>query len=501
MRYILTNEQMKEADGYTIRTLGVPSLELMERAGQALADTAETLAPKGRVLCICGGGNNGGDGFVCARLLHIRGREVDCLQLAEKESEECAINRERYEALPETVFYTFPDEEYALIIDCLFGTGFRGDFPYADIQKRIENSGAKVLSADIPSGVRDDGSVANGAIRASVTLCIGEKKAGCYLGEGISYSGKILCADIGIKLPREDYARLSDRETVKTLLPKRKRYSHKGSYGKAAIVAGSIDYTGAAYLAGAACLRSGTGYTTLFTPTDILPYYILKAPEMLLKPINDGGRYAFNEGMMQQLLTYDAIAYGMGMGATKSVYEGVKYLLNSYTGRLILDADALNALALYGDGTEFMQKKCAVVITPHIKEFSRLSGVSVERILSGGLDIADEYAKKNGITVLLKNAVSVITDGERKYLNATGNSGQAKGGSGDVLAGLCAGLCASGASVFDGAVAASYLCGKSAEFAVAKTGEYALCASDLIDHLGKAFLFVTENACERGDEE
>ena len=292
--YLLTNQEMKEADGYTINELGVPALELMERAGRALANEAETLAPKGKILCLCGGGNNGGDGFVCARLLLAQGREVDCLQLASKETKECKINRERYEEIPKRVLTQMPTEEYALVIDCLFGTGFRGEFPYPELYGQVVRSGAKVLAADIPSGVREDGSVATGALKADTTLCIGEKKTACFVGEGIDYCGEIKRVDIGISLPRTDYAVLSDRRTVAALLPPRKRYSHKGSYGKAAIVAGSEEYSGAAYLSCLACLRSGVGYTTLFTPKDILKYYMLKQPEALLKPINDGGRYAFN---------------------------------------------------------------------------------------------------------------------------------------------------------------------------------------------------------------
>ena len=138
-----------------------------------------------------------------------------------------------------------------------------------------------------------------------------------------------------------------EKEYVKGILPKRKRDSHKGTYGKAAIVAGSEEYTGAAYLAAAACLRSGAGYTTLFAPKDILYLYALKSPEILLKPANEGGRYAFNEESMAQVSQYDSIAYGMGMGISKEVAKGAEYLLKNYAGKLLLDADGLNSLAAY----------------------------------------------------------------------------------------------------------------------------------------------------------
>ena len=284
---------------------------------------------------------------------------------------------------------------------------------------------------------------------------------------------------------------ITDRKVAKGLLPKRQRNSHKGTYGAAAIIAGSEDYTGAAYLSAAACLRSGVGYTFLFTPKNILPRYALKSPEVILKPISDGGRYEFNEEIMQGVLQFDAIAYGMGMGVSEEVFQGAAYLLTNYTGKLILDADGLNSLAQFAsedlEGL-FTNKKCDVIITPHIKEFSRLSKQSMEEILENSQQSAVCFAKKYGVTVLLKNAFSVITNGEQVYLNVTGNSGQAKGGSGDVLSGIIAGLCATGLNSLEGGVLGAYLAGKSAELGVADFGEYSLTASELIAYLPKAFL-------------
>ena len=287
-------------------------------------------------------------------------------------------------------------------------------------------------------------------------------------------------------------------------IPKRKRDSHKGDYGRAAIVAGSLEYTGAAYLAAAACLRAGAGYTTLCVPNDILPYYILKAPEALLKSTNEGGRYAFNESFMQELLAYDSVAYGMGMGVSNDVQQGAIYLLRNYTGKLILDADGLNSLAML-DKAEmeriFQNRKCDVILTPHAKEFSRLSGVSLQEILQDSAQAAKNFAQKSGVSVLLKGARSVITDGARVAVNTAGCSGQAKGGSGDVLSGVIAGLCAMGATAFDGGCAGAFIAGKAAEIACAHTGEYSLTATDVIHSLGKAFLFVAENAHEHGAEQ
>lgn len=509
---VLTNAQMRAADKYTIEEKGVSSLTLMESAGRALAIEAEKLAEDGKILCVCGGGNNGGDGFVCVRHMTRAGRmptpEVLCM--AEKFSEDCERNRQAWKEMGGVCMTELPQKRYALIIDCLFGTGFHGKLTgkekmlveWINEQKK---RGAKVLSADIPSGVNgENGRVDGVAVCADVTLCIGEIKTGVLFNDGIDYAGKIKRADIGIQLPQEEYATLTDRESVKGLLPVRKRNSHKGSYGKAAIVAGSEEYTGAAYLSAAACLRSGAGYTTLFVPKDLLPLYALKAPEILLKRISEGGRYAFNEEGMRGLLAYDSIAYGMGMGASKEVFEGAKYLLENYEGKLILDADALNSLAQFSDGKGlnlFKNKKCDVILTPHVKEFSRLSGLTVEEILQNSLSIAKEFALSSGVTLLLKNALSIVTDGEHTVINAAGNAGQAKGGSGDVLAGVLAGLCAMGLSAYDGGVAAAYLVGESAELAAKKIGQFSLTATDLIAYLPRAFLFVTEDTDEDSGKE
>ena len=498
--YILNNAQMREADEYTVYNLGVPAGELMERAGRALANKAEEMAQKGAVLCVCGGGNNGGDGFVCARELKTRGYEVSVVCFAKNKSELCESNLQLFIKGGGAVYPNFPKGAFALVVDCLLGTGFTGALreEYDETIKRIneyKRRGAKILSADIPSGVCDNGTVCKNAVRADETLCIGEYKSGVFLNDGIDFSGKVSRVDIGISLPKQkdEYAIKIERETVATQLKQRRRNTHKGSYGKAAIVAGSVQYSGAAYLSTLSCLRAGAGYTALFLPKKLLSTFMLKIPEALLFSISDGGRYAFNAKKMRELLSFDAVAFGMGMGVNKDVARGAVWLIENYTGKLILDADALNSLAQYhGDEIEklFANKKCEVALTPHIKEFSRLCKKSVEDVLSGGLFTHHDFAKECGCTVVLKNAVSLISDGKRLAVNVTGTAGQAKAGSGDVLSGVITGLCAQGLSVFDGGIAGAYLVGKSAEISAQTQGDYSLLATDVIEGLGKAFLFL-----------
>ncbi len=507
--YVLTNKQMREADEYTIKTLGVPALLLMERAGIALADEAERMTD-GAIVCVCGGGNNGGDGFVCARILKQRGREVDVVFYAEKQSSDCRVNMEKWQALGGEIFTELPDD-CDLIVDCLYGTGFKGMLVDTDVGtvnaiNDLREQGVLVLSADIPSGVNgENGRVEGAAVQADRTLCIGALKTGVLFGDGIDHAGAITYADIGIELvPYERYAVLTDLELAHSLLPVRKRNAHKGTFGKAAIVAGSVEYSGAAYLAATACLRSGAGYTILFTPSELLPHYMLKAPELLLRPVNEGGRYAFNEERMASLLEYDSVAYGMGMGVSEEVAKGAVWLLRRYEGRLILDADGLNSLAAYRKeelSALFQSAKCDVVLTPHVKEFSRLSGLESKELQREGYPVVKAIAEQWGVNVLLKNAVSVVTDGSRVAINETGSSGQAKAGSGDVLAGVLAGLCATGLSAYDGAVLGAYLTGLAAELAVEEFGEYSLIASDVISYLGTAFLFVAQDPDEESEEE
>lgn len=289
-----------------------------------------------------------------------------------------------------------------------------------------------------------------------------------------------------------EQGKIQDKESLGKILPKRERDSHKGTYGKCAVVGGSFAYTGAPFLSASACLRSGVGYTALFVPKGILPYYLLKAPEILLRPLQGETELVFDRKDFSALLPYDAVAYGMGTCATEEVWKGVKYLLKHYEGKLLLDADALNVLATQENAELeklFEEKKCEVVLTPHLKEFARLTKKGIPEIKKEGLPFLRAFAKNWGVTLLLKGATTVIVDKDGEtFLNTTGCTALSKGGSGDVLSGLIAGLMASGASTTDGARIGAYLLGKSAEIASKEFGERSTTPSDVISCLGRAFL-------------
>ena len=291
---------------------------------------------------------------------------------------------------------------------------------------------------------------------------------------------------------KQNYVMRLEKSDIKALLPKRKRNSHKGAFGKVAIVGGSLQYTGAPYLSTLAALRSGVGYTALYVPNGIADNYLLKAPEILIGRLNGGGSIEFNEKNFEKLLAYEAIAFGMGAGISEDVYKSVEYLLERYTGRLILDADALNSLAKFGSNDIFLRKKCSVLITPHVKEFSRLTCLSTDEILNNSVSVAKNFALENAVTVLLKGATTVISNGKRTVLSDTGCSAQAKGGSGDVLAGLIGGLCATGLSAFDGSVVGTYIAGLAAQLASEKYSDYSALPTDFIQEIGVAFQRVNE---------
>jgi NAD(P)H-hydrate epimerase len=196
---------------------------------------------------------------------------------------------------------------------------------------------------------------------------------------------------------------------------------------------------------------------------------------------------------MRAVLDKQAVAYGMGMGVNKRTFDGARYLLNNYTGKLLLDADALNSIAQFGDiPTLFKDKRCQVVVTPHVKEFSRLTNLSIDEILNGSVSTAKRFAFEKDVTVLLKGASTIITDGIKTVLTDTGCSAQAKGGSGDVLAGLIGGLCATGLSTFDGGVVGAYIAGLAAQIASEKYSGYSALPTDYIQEIGVAFKRVIE---------
>ncbi len=476
MEKVLTNSQMRAADEYTINTLKIPSETLMRRAGESLAEEVEKVANLNgvkNILVLCGTGNNGGDGFVCAEKLIARGFAVKVYALEGSLSADCAREKQKYSGQ-----YT-QEISGGIIVDCIFGTGLTREVTgkYAEVIAKINASGAFVISADIPSGLSgDSGKILGCAVRADLTVAIAEYKAGHFLGDGTDLCGTLIKKDIGITCPDDGYAYIFNDCDIKPFYLKRKRNSNKGTYGSVNLIAGSSKYIGAAALAAEAALKSGCGYVKLITCNDVKYALAAKFPQVVFTGKED--------------LTSNLIAIGMGCGVSSELYNKIKYLLANYTGTLIIDADGLNTISKFGIDI-LINKSCRVILTPHPKEFSRLTNLSVEEILSDPLKNAKDFAKKYGVTLLLKGAASIITDGEKTVINAKGSTALAKAGSGDILSGYIGGCVARGLDPFDGVVCAAYTIGITAEEVSEQKTDYCATSKDIIKNIHRAVLRLT----------
>ena len=474
MERILSVAEMRAADEYTVKNTGVSEEILVERAGSAVAEEITKRFKGGRVLVCIGKGNNGKDGKVIAAILSkIHGFSVSTFSA-------------------EVGFFKIFEKKFDIIVDCLFGTGLNREITgrYKTAVEKINGSGAFIVSCDIPSGINgDSGKVMGVAVKANLTVAIQEYKTGHFLNEGIDYSGKVVAKDIGISVWTEDCAhRITDKD-AESLFPNRPRNIHKGNCGKVAIVGGSKKYSGSVMLASSAlcAYKTGAGYAAIAVPDCIFNVVAGVHPECLIYTLPDNGDgMVFSETALKPLLDYDALAFGMGAGATEDTYKSLVFLLENYTGRLVIDADGLNALAVFGKEILKSERKCDVVLTPHIGEFIRLSGKSKEEINSDTIAQAKAFAKEYNVTLLLKSAVSVITDGNKTIINTTGDGGMAKGGSGDVLSGFAAGLLNREEEPVLCVSVAAYLFGIAGEIAAKEQNSYTITASDIISALPKA---------------
>ncbi len=467
MERILTTSQMRSADEYTIKTLGVSEQVLIERAGKCVADEIKKRFLGGRVLVCIGKGNNGADGrIVASELSKSHGFTVTTLTVSNG------------------IFKLF-DRKYDIIVDCIFGTGLNRnvDGKFKTAIEKINSMGASVVSCDIASGLNgDNGKIMGVAVKANLTIAIQEYKFGHFLNDGPDYSGEVIAKDIGISIWGDDYAKRLNDNSVAKFFPKRPRNVNKGCFGKVAIIGGSKIYSGSVLLStNALCaLKMGVGYANLIVPESLFSAYVGKVPEALLTAIKDfEGIIKFDENTLKSLISYDSIAIGMGCGVNEEIYKTIKYLLENYEGKLLIDADGLNSIAKYGVDA-LKTKKCKVILTPHIGEFARLTSKTKDEILENPISLAINFAKTYDVTLLLKNAVSVITDGEEVFINTTGTPAMAKAGSGDVLSGITAGLLARTDEILFATAASAYLFGKVGEMAVLDQNEYTITASDLV---------------------
>ncbi len=475
-------EQARFSDGRA------ESLAWMERAAEGV-DALLLSRYSGRsVLAVCGGGNNGGDGFALLRLLHLRG--IDCagvlLADSQKLSGDARINFLRAQECGIRFFKELTGEsiaKYDVLVDAIFGTGLSRPIAgiYADAIAQINASGKPVVAVDIPSGVdATSGAILGCAICARETVTFAFFKRGHLLFPGRGCCGETIVHPLSRELEEAGDVCLFTREDAARLLPKRPPDSHKGKNGRALLCVGSVRYTGAALLSTAAALRAGAGLTSAAVP-GALKAAFCALPEAMAEPVCDGGDWdeAACERAKQLLPQKSAVCVGCGMGRG-NILPLVEAVLHARIPA-VLDADALNRMAEALETLTRLHED--VILTPHPAEMARLCGEPIAAILSDPIGVSQAYAKRWGCVVLLKGATSCISNGVQVRLNTTGNAGLAKGGSGDVLAGLITGLLAQGMPAFDAASCGAFLLGASADMALELLKERMLLARDVIDAL------------------
>ncbi|WP_293833313.1 NAD(P)H-hydrate dehydratase [uncultured Phascolarctobacterium sp.] len=486
---LVTAKEMKALDVQAQNDYAMPGILLMDNAAQAVAEAvheALTALEGERVVIFCGGGNNGGDGLGAARWLQSYGVSVRAFVVG------AALDAVQGDAAMELAMFTkaggrvealSTEDDWVLaelaaskadvLVDALLGTGFHGELE-GDVLRACEllNKSEKyILAVDVPTGVNaDNGAVSENAVRADHTVTMALVKTGLLLYPGREYCGDIELADISmpVKLVEEyksDKYRLTD-EIVRELLPLRKANAHKGDAGRVVICAGSPGYTGAAALASDAAVKAGAGLVSLYTPLSSRDVLAIKLTEVMVHGLLErmpgilGGGAASDVASSAEAA--DVLAIGPGLGTSESTQEAVRTILQKITTPVVIDADALTALAGHTEILAAMQAQ--KVLTPHPGEMARLTGLEIAEIEADRINIAKKYAEQWQAIVVLKGAPTVIgCPNGTVYVNSTGNSSLATGGSGDVLTGIIAGLAAQEISLQEAAICGVYLHGLAAE--------------------------------------
>lgn len=491
MKYIVTKKEMQAIDAYAIDKMGIPAAVLMERAALAVVEEVERLnTTKGRILIVVEGGNNGGDGLAAARILMERGYLVDVYYVAgfSKTTKQFQIQRDIMFNMGVRLRKAIPNKEYSVIVDGIFGVGLSRnvDGPQKKAIDTLNQMPGIKVAIDIPSGIdATTGDIWGTAFKADYTITFGLKKLGMFFSDGIDYCGKIIRKDIGfpeqaIKAIKPKIYAYDTSDMNK--LPKRIDNSNKGTYGRVAVIAGSKNMSGAAFLCSKAAYSTGVGLVKIYTHESNRTILQSQLPEAVMMTYNDyeGALSCIEDAM--KWATVIVVGPGLGVDSTseRMLYE----LLMNTEVPLVLDADALNILS---NNIELLEASSApVIMTPHMMEMSRLIQKEVTAITKDRFNIAKQFAKKMGVTLVLKDAKSIVTNGgEQTYMSLVGNNGMSTGGSGDVLAGIIAGMLAGGLSLAEAAMMGTYIHCLAGDKAAEKKGRYAMLASDIIAGLGE----------------
>ena len=514
---VLSVDNMRKSDANTIATT-TSSKELMFLAGKSIYENVVWKPP---VAIVCGSGNNAGDGYVVAQLLHDSDIDCSIFMLSDRTSqngghylEGCMergvpVHNMEKEGIPS--FFGFHT-----IVDCIFGTGFKGDAKglAAKAIEAMNGCDAYVVSVDINSGLDGDNGLSKLCVHSDITVSIGDYKPGHFLNMAKDVMKRSTNYDIGIEPVDKPYW-LLQHEDFKDLFVPRRNHSNKGSFGYIALVGGSKRYSGAIKLAAMAnaAMRSGAGVVKIAVPnslTQAIAPYIL---ESTLFPLSDNdGEAVFCKQEMDELMKgVRTIAFGMGIGVTDQTTKMLSYMIRNYTGTLIIDADGLNILSnLTVQNPEIIRNaNCHIILTPHAKEFSRLLGKNIEDYMEDPIQAAKDYAVENGAIVLLKGPSTIITNGKTVYLTDSGCPGMATAGSGDVLSGILAAICSWAHPTKDkdcncttdnedllfAVAAGAYVNGRAGEIAQAKSNPISMTAGDTANSIKDAISEYFHGGC------
>lgn len=484
---ILSAEEIYKIEKYAKEKLSIPEEMLMENASVAVSSyIKDKFNNKCRVALLCGPGSNGGDGFAVARQLFACGYSVHILYNGSnsKYSSASIKNLEAVKKL-NIPLYSFENinnlDDYDIIVDALFGTGLKRELTneYKTVIEKANNSNAFKIAVDIPSGLIADIPAVNGTVfKADVTITFSSLKICHTLYPAKKYAGEIICKNISI--PENLIDDISKRILIsKNNLPKlkiREVDSHKGTFGKAVLLGGSYNMAGALKISSISALHSGCGIVISMHHKNIDRNFISDIPEIITKEydyknVHESADFINNNA--------SSFAIGCGMGQSSDAQEFIKNIINLINIPCVMDADALNAVN--EDFFKKLQNK-NIIITPHLKEFARLKGISIDEVINNKLVLAENFAKENNVTVVLKSADTIVASPEGKtYILNKGNTALAKGGSGDALTGLITGLLAQKYTLSDAVILAVYIIGSSAEIAINLKNTLTIRITDIIN--------------------
>ena len=490
MKYILTGKQMQKADRYTIEQIGIPSMVLMERAALRTVEILEAEQVDFKnVLVVCGSGNNGGDGYAIARLLHIKGYQVSIYFVGEemKRSKENLQQKQIADYYNISVKQNLEGEEYSVIIDAIFGVGLSRSVEgrYYNVIEQLNRMNGYKVSVDMPSGIQDEtGAVLGIAFRADLTVTFAFVKRGQVMEPGHPYVGKLCIADIGIYpeaiSEKTDITYSYEFGDFQEKFPKRLPNSHKGSYGKLLLIVGNKGMSGAALLCARAAYAVGTGLVQIYTHEENRVILQETLPEAIVTTYTE-----YDHQQVEALLQWaNVIGIGCGLGMSNLAEQIVSHVIQYAEVPCVVDADALNLIAK--DKSVLKQAKQPLILTPHMKEMTRLLACRMEELQANKIAYLQTFTKEYPVICVLKDARTIVGWKEAPlFMNLTGNSALAKGGSGDVLTGVISGILAQKAIPYEAACLGVFLHGLAGDCAAERKGQYSVLSGDVVDHISE----------------